>query len=295
MRRWMVAALAGCCVTGTLAVATAARPAQALTLHTVEDTSATNSISVKSVQAVCPAGTVLYGGGARIVGGGEYVTFLLLQPTIFPTVSGYSAVAMESPLTAGEDYPESWSVHVYARCGTGLSGVQVVSAFGTANNRSPSQYQVKATCPQGKVVLGGGFSSSYISVPVHWIRPVDDGTAIQAVIHEDAFNYAFASDPVTVGAYAICATTPAGWLFKSQGTPPRQTNPQVVAAECPAGEVLGGGLTMFEGNVPGAIRLTSFFPDPDGDYFAVAGGSPVFPLGRGHSFALGAWVICASV
>ena len=294
MRRWMVAALAACCVTGALAVTTAARPAQALTVQTVEVPSASNSTAVKSVQAVCPAGTVLYGGGARIVGGGEMVTFLLLQPTIFPTVSGYSAVAIESP-PGGGDYPESWSMHVYARCGTGLSGVQVVSATGTANDRSPSQYQIKATCPHGKLVLGGGFSSSYISVPVHWIRPVDNGTAIQAVIHEDWLNTAFASDPVTVGAYAICATTPAGWWLEVEGTQPLQTNPQVLAAECPAGEVLGGGLTMLEGSVPGAIRMTRFFPDPDGDYFAVAGGNPYFPARGGPPFALGAWAICASV
>ena len=42
-------------------------------------------------------------------------------------------------------------------------------------------YEVTAECPPGKVVIGTGFRTSYITVPAHWIRPIDGGTAVQVV------------------------------------------------------------------------------------------------------------------
>jgi hypothetical protein len=97
-----------------------------------------------------------------------------------------------------------------------------------------------------------------------------------------------------VGAFAVCASTPAGWWIEVESTQPLQTNPQLLHAHCPAGkQVLGGGFTKYDGSYPGAYRVTGFFPDPDGAYFAVSGGSlfPHPPL----AWALGTFAICADV
>ena len=293
MKRSMIA-LVGCCLAFAAVVTVPAQPAQAVTLLTVTATSSSNSLWVKTADARCPANTEVYGGGARIVGGDQSVTFLRLEPYKAGAVSGYYAVAFETAPLGGGDYVGSWLLQVFARCGSGLSGVQHVSQFATMSDRSPSQYQITAQCPEGKVVIGTGFATSYISVPVHWIRPINNFTAVQAVIQEDLLNSTFATDPVTVGAFAVCASTPAGWWIEVNSTQPLQTNPQILPASCPAGkQVLGGGLTKYDGSLPGGYRMTSFVPDPQGAFFAVGGGSlfPHPPL----AWALGSFAICADI
>jgi hypothetical protein len=292
MRRSIVAALAGCCLAGALAVP-AAEPAEAVTLQTVTVSSARNSSSNKSIAAICPPGTELYGGGARILGGEQVVTFLGMRPYVSTAVSGYWAVAFESPIGDGhQDFTDSWQLQVFARCGTGLSGVEQVTEVVTIADRSPTRYEATAHCPPGKVVIGAGFGSSYISVPVHWIRPILDGTAVQVVLHEDRFNSAYATDPVTVIADALCASPPPGWRIVTQSTQPMPFDPQSQVASCMSGKVLGGGLTMFEGDTPGAYRITGYAPHLNGGSFTVQGGS-LFTKPISTGWALGSWAICA--
>jgi hypothetical protein len=287
----------GGCLAGGLVPMISAQPASASAVDTVTASSATNSLWFKTVDARCPAGTEVYGGGARILDGNHVVTFLAMHPykNNRTGVSGYYAQAAESTQLAGStDYSADWTLQAFARCGTGLSGVQHVSAVSTFTDR-PNDYSATAQCPPGKVVVGSGFRSSYVSVPVHWIRPINDGTAVQVVLHEDSLNNTFHADQLSVTAHAVCASLPEGWQIVVDAVDLNDADPQQRIAWCPTGTVvLGGGLTMSDLGWAGYVRVTGFYPHWSGVYFSTEAGS-LIPDSGSLWFATGAWAICANL
>jgi hypothetical protein len=295
--RLAVMALGGCLV-GALVDAIPGQPASASAVDTVTVSSATSSLWFKTVDARCPDGTEVYGGGARILDGNQVVTFLAMHPykSNRTGVSGYYAQAAESTqLRSSTDFTGDWTLQAFARCGTGLSGVQHVSTVSTFADRSSYDYSATAQCPPGKVVVGSGFRSSYISVPVHWIRPINDGTAVQVVLHEDNLNNAFHADPLTVTAHAVCASPPDGWQIVVDAVDLNDTDPQQRTAWCPTGQVvLGGGLTKSDLGWAGYVRVTGFYPHWSGAYFSTEAGS-LIPDSSALWFATGAWAICANL
>ena len=110
----------------TAATVVVATPALAVPgLVVVTATSASDSEGFKGVNPVCPAGKVLLGGGADIVGGGHNVQLAGINLAGLGTPpNSVWATANEG----GAGWAGNWTLTGYAICGTGVSGYQVVQA-----------------------------------------------------------------------------------------------------------------------------------------------------------------------
>jgi hypothetical protein len=109
--------------------------------------SATNSVSPKSVTATCPAGKQLVGTGGSVSGG----TGQVRMNTISPTSTGALVQAYEDETGLATN----WTLVAVAICANPLPGHQIVTAAGP-NNSSPPSQTLSAACPLGKSVLGVG-------------------------------------------------------------------------------------------------------------------------------------------
>jgi len=220
-----------------------ARPAAAApAARLVPAQSGPDSTELKTAEAKCPAGTVVYGGGGDIVGGGHEV--FLQQLDTFGYTDRFFAQAHED----ADGYAGSWTLYAWAVCGPALPGMQYVSSRPAGNSTGFKATTV--TCPAGKKVLSvGGSAIGYLGPLTTWrhtildsLTPSADLTAVTVEGYEDEAGTAEAWQ---VAASAICAyprpnqqritaTTAAGPADKTR------------SVECPAATIpysAGGGLT----------------------------------------------------
>jgi hypothetical protein len=116
----------------------------------VAASSAYDSTSPKRVQAYCPAGKSVIGGGAEIVDGQGDV--LLTAAQFFGLSQSFFAEAYEQRT----GFTGNWSINVYALCANPLPGlVQVIGAVDAGNSTNPKFKSV--SCPTGKQLLSTGF------------------------------------------------------------------------------------------------------------------------------------------
>ena len=108
-----------------------------------------------------------------------------------------------------------------------LTGKQRVTAA-SAVTVSASKV-VKAYCPTGKVVIGGG---AYVEGPEHvklsMLRPVQDGHYLEA----EARN-PWGREPWSLVTLALCADPPPGLTYTSADSTPQAGVVRTAAAACP--------------------------------------------------------------
>jgi hypothetical protein len=213
-------------MTGTSATASTETPAQAAVpltgLEKVSSPVVTDSTSPKEAKAVCPTGKKVVGGGGWVnqqsTGTNpERLALTRLEPsddvlgTGTPTGrDGYIAAAAEtSPGTTGV-----WWVQAYAICADASSvpGWELEAEF--SQTLSEPVQQVTSGCDPAdthKRALGTGARIAVFSqgeVVLQVARTDALGGLTRAQAHEDANGY---SGTWWLGAYTICANTPAGF------------------------------------------------------------------------------------
>jgi hypothetical protein len=115
-------------------------------IQIVQASSAFDSVDWKQVTAHCPSGTIAFAGGANVDGDGPIVVHQSLPQGDPP--SSWIALAQERSI-----HQESWSVTSWAHCAT-VEDYELVSEQSASN--SSNTKEVAATCPPGKVAIGGG-------------------------------------------------------------------------------------------------------------------------------------------
>ena len=175
--------------------ATLARPAPEPPGYTV----VTNNFSARNGSqsfgtADCPAGTVVWGGGAEI----GTASLDANIGTSVPNGSGEWAVFVNNVSGADTDF------NVYAICADQPSGYVIES--NKVDDPAGRQSGAKASCPKRTVVLGGGgvSSSPYPSVNLNSSWPT-------VVKHIGSWNVDMnnaSSLDASVGAYVVCGRTP---------------------------------------------------------------------------------------
>lgn len=176
--------------------------------------------------AMCPTGTVIWGGGVIFHGSsGPKLNVNTSEP--FGTGGWEVRVNNTGTFTA--------QFGVDAICANKPTGYKIV--FKTVDNPPNTQVHATVTCPAPKVLLGGGTLSTSDQTPAvltsAWPRSsakftgyMDNGTATDAKF--------------TV--LAICGNKPAGYTIASNGSPVDPGNTLVDGIACPAGtSALSGG------------------------------------------------------
>jgi hypothetical protein len=153
---------------------------------------------------------------------------------------------------------------------------------------------VRASCPAGKEVVGGGgapflFSSDFGKVRLIELRPAHsnngDGYVVSAMVIG-----AVPTDTWVLEADAICAD-PIPGLYEVGGAGALGSAPvQSAEATCRPGEaVLGGGGLLRNPGFQADLRTVA--PSPTGDRFVVQGGEDVD--GYAKNWSVVAYAICA--
>jgi hypothetical protein len=232
----------------TLGVAVAAAlvgpaaPAHAVAApFVVSATSDYNTNSPKTVRAVCPAGTKVYGAHAEVVTGNGNVVLTNVSPS-----SDLQAARAKAYAVAG--YANNWRVIAIAVCGSPVANLQLVTAI-SVDRDSTAFKSAEAKCPDGTRLYGTGgeISGGGSGVLFDTVGLPDSGlTKATAFAHE---NGVYTPEWV-VFAFAICGS-PATTMQLVRGTSGFDSSPVKSATlACPSGtHVHGlGGQIVGAGN-----------------------------------------------
>lgn len=246
--------------------------------------SRTDSLGVKSVQAVCPSGKNVVGVGGSV---GAFLPGLIMTE-VFPDATLTSVTVVGREEEGGTT--AQWSLYAYALCAEPLPGLQLVtrtSVYGSSAVRA-----LKVICPAPKKLLSAGaridgaggevmlsavrgqpFSAPLPSTA--FVRATEDGTGASA-------NWGL------IG-YAICADPPPGYQLvtyqSASGSPPSQP---LQGLACPTGKrVLGVGGQVLAPNYQ--VSLRHFIPQSRSvSVFALEDSD-----GTPDDWTMGAQAICA--
>lgn len=224
------------------AIAVSAAPASAVAApFTVNNQSASNSSSPKTIVASCPSGSRLYGVSPYVVDGLGDVTLDDVRPNAGLTSA--TVTAYENGSTS-----QSWAVGVDAICGSPTANLQRVAATSASNSSSPKV--ISATCPSGTRLygLGAELNGAVGNVFFDDMRPNTGLTSVTIAAYE---NGSYGSN-WTVTAYAICASPAATMTRVSSTGPTDSQSPKDERVSCPSGTHIhgvGGELTGAIGNV----------------------------------------------
>jgi hypothetical protein len=198
-----------------------------------------------SQAADCPAGTVVVGGGAQVVGTGAASPGTEIQESAPESTGSGTSTTYAWQAAVSNTSTSNYTLGVFAVCGPAPSGYQIVE--NPVSLAGGGFVRTTADCPSGTVVLGGGAQvtpagSSNVDTEMQESSP---GTAsgvslwLAAVSNHSTSNY-------TLGIYAVCGTAPSGYQVA-------ETNVTLAAggsvnqdAACPTGTiVLGGGAAVI--------------------------------------------------
>jgi len=252
MRRWptVAALLLGA---GVLVVVQlhAVRPAAAVPgIFRVAATSARSSLSTRTVEASCPDGTGVFGGGARVDDGGARKV-MLTQLNPFGRL--YRAAAIEP---AG-GFSGTWTLTAYAICGSVPSDQMALSSFQEAPSSDTFHAAFTDCGGVGHQVLSAGGAVSVLNgrIGLHLVRPDGFLTIARVAARETAAGY---SGDWAVSAHAVCILPIPG--LRSVGQVVDGSTATVV---CPAGTRVhgaGGGGSLSD---VGPSFLQSIVPSSD--------------------------------
>jgi hypothetical protein len=198
----------------------------------------------RAVEAVCPEGKRLLGGGAAILG---TLTGTALTAS---TPDGPDGSPDRWFAAARDDGADSWSLRARAVCGAirGYAAMTSASDAGVFLGIG-----LTAPCPS-PTLLGGGARISGVTLGASLTRIRFGTTALLADARDDGF------DPWSLEATALCGDLDVELVTESDG--PGVASTRSVAAVCPAGTVAIGGATAPVGNV--RTDLHAFGPDGEG-------------------------------
>jgi hypothetical protein len=256
----VVALAAGALVGAQIAGATSAMAVSGI--HIVSSSSTSSSTGLKQVQAYCPVGERVIGGGGfvqEVSGTSRKPTLTELRP-----IFRYDGTRDAYRVTAAETVPgtaNTWLVSAYAVCAPAGS----VSNWGIVRATTPlSSNAVQSTaavCPSGRRVLGTGISVSdpFGEVVLQIARSSGPGDIARAQAHEDVDGYAA---NWSVSAYAICTTPPIGYVVPPFGrsTASDSENWKIAQANCPTSTVAHSAGAAVSTVAPGNVSLQAVFP-----------------------------------
>jgi hypothetical protein len=196
-----------------------------------------NSLAVKTATAVCPAGKRVLGGGGSITSSSgsdaDAVTLTRLKPYMDGSTGrfGYAVRAAETYSGTTDD----WSVYAWAICANPVPGLHIVVE--ETESSSLAKQSTQAPCPSGKRALGSGaeilfdLSQFQQGVGLQVARASGTGDITRAQAHEAPSGY---PHNWRVAAYAICATTPAGYEVRYGGSVAQGSeHVKVATVDCP--------------------------------------------------------------
>ena len=176
--------------------------------------------------AACPAGTVVWGGGASFVNG--YFGPALTVNTSEPESAGWEARVNNTGTSTAQ-------FAVDAICADKPKGYEFVSQ--SVDNPAGSQSQATAVCPSHKVVLGGGTLSTS-----------DQAGAVltsawpAASKKFTAYMYNGTADDARLIVYVVCGHKPTGYTIVSNSSSVGSGSTLLDGIACPAGtSALDGG------------------------------------------------------
>lgn len=202
----------------------------------ISKSSANDSTEPKTVQAECPPGKVVLGGGAEIRGAGSGGQVLMDDQAPNASRTAFVATAFED----ADGTNLSWAVRAHAICADRLPGYDVFennTGFG-----SPVFVNVASFCEDDTRLLGTGarLNGSAGEVSMNRIMAASTnltGTSVQATEFLDAGSARF----WLAEAVAICADPPPGLELVERDGAPSSRN-KSISARCPAGKrLLGAG------------------------------------------------------
>jgi hypothetical protein len=210
-------------------------------------TSANNSEGFRMVNAQCPSGKRVLGGGGRVINGGGQVVLSSMSPYHSSDRDGYVAVGIERP----GGYSANWYVIGYAVCGYELDGLEIVTTTAT----SPSGGQFKsatAECSSGKAPIGSGAATGHVDRGVGiqsvMFAQIGEGRyGVRASAAEDRGDGLAAPADWGVTAWAVCSYKPYGYQIVSVYSPDHTSNLASAKATCPTGKTaLGAGTILVD-------------------------------------------------
>jgi hypothetical protein len=229
----------GVAAVGPTASATEAASAPRITgTVSVGGVSAQNTLPLKTMTAVCPAGKQVVGGGARSEYRGSAV-LTRLEPHW--TGSRYAFTA-SAAVPRGAGAPK-WSLRVFAMCVDPVPGYQIIVRPFDSN--TPYTKAASARCPSGQRALGAGARIGYTDgyqndrgVSLQVARASGTGDIARAQARAQAsYPYAWG-----LTAIAVCAQTPQYYEVVSSNTAPDG----IASVECPK---------AWDYSIPGAAEV----------------------------------------
>jgi hypothetical protein len=155
--------------------------------------------------ATCPTGKVVLGGGAAVVGAGTANFGTEIQESEPGTVNGGASSLWLAAVS--NHSANNYTLGIFAVCGSAPAGYQVVE--NAVSLPAGGFVRQVATCPTGKVALGGGAAvvgagSANFGTEIQESSPgtVNGGASsvwLAAVSNHSRNNY-------TLGIFAVCAS-----------------------------------------------------------------------------------------
>ncbi len=206
----------------------------------LETNTSTVSSFNKTLDADCPDGTVVTGGGGYLTsspGAKGHVALYRLQPS----ADGRSFWAGMQEV---DGYDEDWLLTAVAVCAPEPPGYEIVSSTGA----NEDQYVTTPSCGTGRSVIGmgGRINSGLGEVVLEDVVPSFD---LKTVTVRGVAIPGATDDTWSVTAYAVCANTPAG-LERISFSPPHGSESEALGVKsCPDGKALyGAGAAVGAGN-----------------------------------------------
>jgi hypothetical protein len=239
---------------GTLLSAVPAAQAVANPVRVVATTSSSSQTS-RGVNANCPTGLSVYGGGAEIIIDSGTPGNVVLTGSFPATDSlrSWSAMAFE----VGGGFAGNWRLRSFAICGPAVPNLQRVAGISVSS--VTDRHAVQATCPAGTRAYSAGAGTVNGRGDVYLERIVPgmaSGAAaarVRAPLTRDWQLIAFAvcGDPGVLGPLAPFAAFPPGG----------SNSPQELTQACPAGFRVHGTGAEIVGNGTSPIFIDSVIPD----------------------------------
>lgn len=234
------------CLLPFVAALLVARPSAAqVRLHeVVSETDGPGMTTGRVVEAVCPEGSQLLGGGASVLGTLDGTALTASIP------DGPRGAPDRWLAAARDDGAGSWSLRARAICGR-IPGYAAMTS--TADSGVFVGISLIAPCPS-PTLLGGGARITGVTLGASLFRLRFASSSFVADARDDG-----------VGVWGLDATSLCGDLDVERVTEidgPSVASARSVAAVCPAGTVAIGGAASAQGNV--RTDLQAMGPDGEG-------------------------------
>jgi hypothetical protein len=225
------------------------------------NTSVSDTQPVKSIQASCPAGKKVVGGGGfpfQVSSDFGKVRLIELRPVHSNDgPDGYVVVAM----VLGKVPTDNWSLQANAVCADPVPGLYLKSGAGPVG--SSTVQSAEAACRPGEAALGGGglLRNPGFQADLRTVAPSATGDRFVVQGGEDVDGYA---NNWSVAAYTMCAPRPAGYEVKVETPGSNPTDERkTITANCTVGKHLTGPGVSTDPAAPGGVGLENVFPQPN--------------------------------